>query len=226
MRARVLAAAVLALGLGAGQGAAQDAPDPARPGQGQLRSPVLTIEADRLFAETLFGERIRAQVGAAADALAVENRGIEAMLQEEVDSLTERRPTMEVAAFRAEAEAFDARVQAIRAAQDAKERALNLALGEGREAFLEAATPVLGQLMIDSGAVVILDRRSVFLGVGLIDVTDAAVAAIDAALGEGDWTAPDLSSIVPEAVPVEGPEAGAEGLPAPAPGLVEPDGGE
>lgn len=152
---------------------------------GQIRSPVLTIDADRLFGETLFGARVLAEVGAATDALAAENRVIETTLQDEVDSLTARRPTMEVGAFRAEAEGFDVRVQRIRQEQDAKEAGLQQSLVLGREAFLAAATPVLGQLMVESGAVVILDRRTVFLGVGLVDITDQAVAAIDAALGDG-----------------------------------------
>ncbi|SMY07484.1 OmpH family outer membrane protein [Flavimaricola marinus] len=168
--------------------------------QGQIRSPVLTIDADRLFGETLFGARVLAELGAATEALAAENRVIETTLQEEVDSLTARRPTMDVATFRQAADAFDTRVQRIRQEQDAKEAGLQQALAQGREAFLAAATPVLGQLMVDSGAVVILDRRTVFLSVGIVDVTDEAVAAIDAALGDGTG----LDATVPETdVPVE-----------------------
>lgn len=161
------------------------------PAPGQFRSPVLTIDADRLFGETMFGARVLAEVSAATDALAAENRLIETTLQGEVDSLTARRPTMSVVDFRAAADAFDGRVQRIRQEQDAKEAGLQQALAQGREAFLAAATPVLGQLMVDSGAVVILDRRTVFLGVGLVDITGEAVAAIDAAIGDGsDLPAP------------------------------------
>ena len=186
-------ASLVVLLLGAVPGLAQQ--QPAGPAQSQLRSPVLTIDADRLFAETLFGARVRAEVTAAADALAAENRSIEAMLKDEVDRLTEGRATMDVETFRAEADAFDARVQAIRQEQDAKEADLTQALTDGREAFLAAATPVLGQLMIDNGAVVILDRRTVFLGVGLVDITDAAIATINATLGDG--------SAAPQEVPAQ-----------------------
>jgi len=151
----------------------------------QVRSPVLTIDTDRLFGESRFGQRILSDLGQATEALATENRRIEAELKEEERSLTERRPDMDVETFRDEADAFDARVQRIRQEQDAKERALQDRLADGQESFLARATPILGRLMLDRGAVVILDRRTVFLGVGIVDVTDDAIDAIDAEIGEG-----------------------------------------
>lgn len=150
-----------------------------------FRSPVLTIDSERLFQDSAFGQRVTQDIVAATEALAAENRRIEAALTQEERSLTERRPEMEVDAFREEAEAFDARVQEIRRQQDAKEAALQDQLTVGREEFLNAAQPILGQLMLDRGGAVILDRRGVFLAVGLVDITDAAIAAIDAAIGDG-----------------------------------------
>ena len=155
------------------------------PASNQVRSPVLTIDTDRLFGDSLFGQRVLSELGEATEALAAENRRIEGELKEEERSLTERRADMDVATFRQEADAFDARVQRIRQEQDAKERALQERLADGQEAFLATATPILGRLMLDRGAVVILDRRTVFLGVGIVDVTDAAIEAIDAEIGAG-----------------------------------------
>ncbi len=152
---------------------------------GQIRSPVLVVDSERLFAESLFGLRIAAQVQTDSEALVTENRRIEAALTEEERSLTLRRPTMDVAAFRTEADAFDERVQGIRRAQDAKQNALQDGIAAGRDQFLQAATPILGQIMQESGAAVILDRRSVFLSIGAIDMTDQAIARIDAVLGDG-----------------------------------------
>ncbi len=171
---------------------------------GQIRSPILTIDPDRLFAESLFGQRINAQLLADTEALGAENRRIEAALTEEERSLTQRRPAMPVETFRAEAEAFDEKVQGIRQAQDAKERDLQQGLARGRDAFLVVATPVLGQMMADSGAAVILDRRSVFLGVALVDITEEAIVAIDAAIGDGSGSVPaeqDPADAVPAAQP-------------------------
>ena len=167
---------------------------------GQLRSPVLIIDTERVFAESLFGLRIAAQVQADSEALVTENRRIEAALTEEERSLTVRRPTMTVEAFRTEADAFDERVQGIRRAQDAKQRALQDGIVTGRDQFLQAATPILGQIMQESAAAVILDRRSVFLGIGTIDITDQAIDRIDAAIGDG--SALPIPAPIPEPDPV------------------------
>lgn len=153
-----------------------------------VQSPVLTIDVDRLLAGTRFGQRLAEDLRERTEALAAENERLRVELTEEERSLTERRPSMEMDAFRAEAEAFDRRVQRIRADQDAKQLALEAAVEEGRQDFLNAATPVLGRLMIESGAAVILERRDVFLSASLVDVTEQAIAAIDAQLGDG--TAP------------------------------------
>ena len=96
---------------------------------------------------------------------------------------------MEAEAFRQAADAFDAKVQDIRRAQDAKEKALQNAVTEGREAFFAAAQNIIGQLMVDAGSVVVLDRRSVFLSVGAIDITDSALETVNATLGSGEETA-------------------------------------
>ena len=97
-------------------------------------------------------------------------------------------------------------MQDIRLAQDAKERALQLVVTQGRDAFLAAATPLLAQLMAERGAAVILDRRSVFLGVDLVDVTDIAIAAIDEEIGDG---APLQPAPAPQETPVD-PAAAAD----------------
>ena len=153
---------------------------------------IVTVDIDRLFTATELGQRITDDFRIASEALAAENRTIAAALTEEESNLTERRPAMDPAAFRAEAEAFDEKVQGIRAAQDAKERALDDSLAAGRDNFFVAIRPILGQLMVENGAGAILDRRSVVLSVGRIDITDAAIAVIDATVGDG--TGPDGDS--------------------------------
>ena len=157
---------------------------------GQVQSAVLTVDVDRLFAGSAFGQRVTLQTQTETEALAAENRRIEAALTAEEQSLTARRPTMTPDAFRAEAEAFDDKVQGIRDAQDAKERALQQALSTAQADFLQAATPALAQIMQAAGAAVILDRRAVLLSVGAVDVTDMAIAAVDAAIGDGTAPAP------------------------------------
>lgn len=186
----------LAMAAVAGGAAAQEA-TPVQ--MGQVQSAILTVDTERLFSESAFGLRVAAELQAATDALRDENRRIEAALTAEEQSLTERRPTMTPEAFRAEADAFDERVQGIRTAQDAKERALEDGVTQGRDQFLAVAAPVLGQMMREAGAAVILDRRTVFLALSAVDITDEAIAAIDAAIGDG-------SDLAPEDPPPEVPE--------------------
>lgn len=155
-----------------------------------LQTQILTVDIERLFAQSRFGQRVSQELRAEQEALSQENRRLaEALRAEELD-LADRRPEMDPETFRAEAEAFDEKVVAIRAAQDARERDLEQAVTQSRETFFEATRPVLGQLMLDSGASVILDRRSVLVSLGAIDVTDAAISRIDAAIGDGSDVSP------------------------------------
>ena len=146
---------------------------------------VLILDTERLFAQSRYAQDLRAAIDAQAAELNAENDRIVATLTEEEQDLTQRRPTMTNEAFRAEADAFNERVSRIRVEQDAKESALQDRIARGREAFLAAATPILGRLMLEAGAAVLLERRDVFLGVGLVDITERAVSEIDAEIGDG-----------------------------------------
>ncbi len=173
---------------------------------GQVSSPVLVIDTERVFADSLFGQRVAADVQRDSAALVDENRRIEAALTEEERCLTLRRPTMVAADFRAEADAFDERVQGIRRAQDAKERALQEVVVAGRDQFLLVIRPILGQLMQEANAAVILDRRTVFLAVGSIDITDQAIARIDAVIADGTALPNPTPDTVPQPVPEPAPD--------------------
>ena len=153
-------------------------------------SPVLTIDQDRLFSASRYGQRVQRDIEAASRLLAAENREIEARLAAEELDLTNRRPTMPAAEFRPLADAFDARVVEIRREQDDKLRALNARPEQERLAFFQAALPVLGDLVRESGAVAILDTRAVFLAADRIDITDTAIARLNATLGDGPVAAP------------------------------------
>lgn len=148
-------------------------------------SAILTLETDRLFAGSAFGKRVASEIEAESAVLSAENRKMEAELSAEEKQLTERRQTMEPVAFRALADAFDQKVQNIRRTQDAKARALSQKADKSRGSFLRAARPVLETLMVEAGASVILERSSVFLSANASDVTDEAIARIDAAIGDG-----------------------------------------
>ncbi len=159
------------------------------PGQAQQlglpQSAILTLSTERMFAESAFGQRIAREIEAESAVLAAENRRIEAELTADEKDLTRRRPDMEAPAFRVLADAFDQKVQANRAAQDAKAHALNQIGDIARVEFLQVARPILEELMRETGAGVILERANVFLSANATDVTDLAIDRIDRAIGDG-----------------------------------------
>ena len=152
---------------------------------GAVRSSFLTIELERLFAESQFGKRIASEIETASIALAKENRQIESRLEKEEQDLTKRRETMTPAEFRDLADKFDAKVQEIRRVQDGKVRELNQRRELSRGLLLRSARPILEQLMRDSGAAIVLERSNVFLSANAIDITDLAIVRIDARIGDG-----------------------------------------
>ena len=149
-------------------------------------SAILVIDPNRLFAETAFGKRVERLIEAESTDLAAENRRIESELAAEEKALTDERPGMEPAAFREKADAFDTKVTRIRGEQEAKALALAEERDNAQRRFLAVARPVLEELMVESGAVVLLDTRSVLLSTRNVDVTDEAVRRIDLAIGEGE----------------------------------------
>ncbi len=169
----------------------------------EVAAPLLTVDIDQLFSQSAFGRRIARDFNEEREALAIENRRIADALREEELALTRQRATMDPNVFRTEAEEFDAKTQAIRRAQDAKETALDEMLTNGRDQFLSVTRPILGQLMIDYGAVAILDRRSVLLSLSSVDITEEAAARIDATIGDGTSTleepipAPEIAPEIP-----------------------------
>ena len=148
-------------------------------------SPVLTIDSERMFRESAFGRRVNREIEEQSTELAKENREIEAALEAEERALTEKRATLDPAAFRSLADAFDQRVQRTRSEQAAKNRDLTERLDTERERFLAAAAPVLEQLMRNSDAAVILERRRVFVSSAAIEVTQEAIALLDETIGTG-----------------------------------------
>ena len=171
--------ALLLLGMFIGAASPVYAQDP------EPQSTVLTINQERLFATSLYGERVKAEIEAASAALSAENRKIESDLTAEEKELTEKRPNLSPEAFRVLADAFDEKVQGIRRAQDAKTRELTRKLEEERTAYFNLVIPVLGALMKERGATAILDRRAIFISAESVDITEDAVRRIDASLGDG-----------------------------------------
>ena len=160
----------------------------------QVQSPILTIDSERLFLDTILGQKIAAEIEAAGAALQERNDQIASELEAEELELTQKRADMSPEQFRAVADAFDEKAQRIRTERAAELRALNQRLEDERLAFLRAAEPILESIMLEAGAAVVLEQRSVFISSLAVDITSVAIARIDAATVAED---------APEALPQE-----------------------
>lgn len=190
VRAGILAALLMA-GLGFG-GSEFAAPVQAQDAVAESRF-LLTIDQERLFTGSLFGERISAEIRQDLATLEQEFQRLEADLTAEEKDLTKKRPALTPDAFRLLADAFDEKVQGIRKAQDAKARTLDRRLEQERGRYYGLINPILHKMMLELGATVIIDGRAILVGGEGVDITEAALQRIDASLGDGA-TRPDQAN--------------------------------
>ena len=151
----------------------------------QTSPPILIIDSERLFIETLYGQRLAAELAELAAELQAENDRIVESLTLEERSLTVRRPDMDPEEFRAEAEAFDTKVQEVRRVRDAKNVELQVATAEARSRFEQRVQGIVANMMIERGAAMVMEQRNVVLSVRAANITDDAIVRIDAELGDG-----------------------------------------
>jgi Skp family chaperone for outer membrane proteins len=158
------------------------------------KSAVVTLDQDRLMRETKFGKALSAAFEADTKALVDENRKIDAALEAEERDLTDKRKTMEPAAFGVLADAFDKKANELRDAQEAKSRDLTRRRDGDRAWFFQNIAPILGDYMVERGAVAILDKSAVVVSLGSIDITTGAIQRIDEKIGDGSGlpAKPDL----------------------------------
>ena len=174
------------------------------PAPAQAQSlPVRLLDEDRLLRESELGRRVLERVRAAEQALEEENRRIADQLAAEEQELTEARTELPPEEFRARADAFDLRVEEIRAERAQRNEELTR-FSEGEvQRFFDVAFPVVVDLMNDEGVVAILQPEAVIVALEAFDITGEAVARLDAiwreATDEGDF--PET----PEAPVIEAP---------------------
>ena len=184
---------------------------------------VLLLDQDRLFSDSRFGQRLLGELDTKTRELQAENRKLEADLEAEEKSLTERRATLATEEFRALADAFDAKVKGIRTARDAKSNDLAAQREVARKTFIQTAVPILAEILRERGAAAIIDRSAVVLSFDRIDITDLAIARVDALL------APDAAAVAPRPRPTDpvsppqpDPELSPESAPQPTPTPATP----
>ncbi|TGN56236.1 OmpH family outer membrane protein [Paracoccus liaowanqingii] len=154
------------------------------------RAPVLTLDLDLLYLSSAWGVRAQARLESEGDIVAAENERLTRLLSAEETQLTEQRATLPAADFRRLAESFDLRATGIRRERAQAVQDLNGWAEADRAAFFRAALPVMGQVMSDRGAVAVLDRRTVFVSLDAIDVTQQLITTLDQRIGDGAGVVP------------------------------------
>ncbi|NRB01826.1 MAG: OmpH family outer membrane protein [Rhodobacteraceae bacterium] len=149
-----------------------------------LQSPILTVDSERFYASSAYGQRVLAEARQAEQALSLENEAVREALEDEEREITDQRATLSAEEFRELADAFDAKVQEAYRAHNTKVRDLNQRIDRYQLAFQQAAAPVLEKIMRDAGAAVILERRTVYVSANAIDITELAIERINAVLSD------------------------------------------
>ncbi|MFN3277290.1 MAG: OmpH family outer membrane protein [Paracoccus hibiscisoli] len=163
-------------------------PNATLPGPGEMAdsAPILTLDQDVLYLTSAWGLRAQDRLEAEGALIAEENDRLTQLLSAEEARLTEQRATLPADRFRQLAESFDLRATRIRRERAEAVQNLNAWAEVDRAAFFRAALPVMGQIMQDRGAVAVLDRRTIFVSLDAIDVTEQLVAALNDRIGDGE----------------------------------------
>lgn len=154
---------------------------------------VLTIDTEKLYDQSDFGQATEQGFGALRSALIAENQRLEAELSDEEQALVEKRATLSAAEFRPLAEAFHERVQAIRNAQDEKLQTLTDQREVARQTFFQQAIPIIAAILEDREAAMVLDRRGVLLSADSIDITADVIARLNTSYAEGALVLPEFT---------------------------------
>lgn len=148
-------------------------------------APILSLDQEALYGRSQFGLALRAELEALSAEVEAESRRLDRELEAEERALTQKRSEVTPQAFAPLAAAFDAKVQRLRTEREAAADDLRAREVAGRQRFFEAAAQVIGDYMVERGAVAIIDKSAIIVSLSSLDVTDDVVARLDAVLGDG-----------------------------------------
>ena len=146
------------------------------------KSELFTVDMTKLLRSSEFGKNIIAANNIARKKLQSENEELEKKLLLEEKELSELRKTLSVEEFRPKALEFDKRVSIIRAEQGKKEEILNKKVRKEETDFFKRIYPLLYEILIERGGLILVDQRNIILWDNSVDITDDAIQAINQAL--------------------------------------------
>ena len=154
----------------------------AQPLSAAEKSELLTVDMTKLLRSSEFGKNIIAANNIARKKLQSENEELEKKLLLEEKELSELRKTLSVEEFRPKALEFDKKVSIIRAEQGKKEEILNKKVRKEETDFFKRIYPLLYEILIERGGLILVDQRNIILWDNSVDITDDAIQAINQAL--------------------------------------------
>ena len=154
----------------------------AQPLSAAEKSELFTVDMTKLLRSSEFGKNIIAANNIARKKLQSENEELEKKLLLEEKELSELRKTLSLEEFRPKALEFDKKVSIIRAEQGKKEEILNKKVRKEETDFFKRIYPLLYEILIERGGLILVDQRNIILWDNSVDITDDAIQAINQAL--------------------------------------------
>ena len=151
---------------------------------GSEKSSLFTVDMGKLFRSSDFGKKIISTNNIARQELQNENEELESLLLTEEIELSEQRKILSSDEFRRKALAFDEKVSIIRTEQGKKEENLKNKARKEEAEFYKRIYPLLYELFLDQGGLILIDQRNVILWDSTVDITDEAILLINQVLGK------------------------------------------
>ena len=136
----------------------------------------------KLYRSSDFGKNIISNNNIARQALQNENDELELELLSEEKELSELRKTLSLDKFGPKALKFDEKVSIIRTEQGIKEEDLKNMARQEEAGFYKKIYPLLYELLLDRGGLLLIDKRNVILWDSSVDITDDAIELINRVL--------------------------------------------
>ena len=154
----------------------------AQPLLGSEKSSLFTVDMGKLYRSSDFGKNIIVNNNIARQALQNENEELELELLSEEKELSELRKTLSLDEFSPKALDFDEKVSIIRTEQGKKEEYLKNKARQEEAEFYKKVYPLLYELLLDRGGLLLIDKRNVILWDSSVDITDDAIELINRVL--------------------------------------------
>ena len=156
----------------------------AQPLQASEISGLFTVDMSKLFRSSDFGKDIISANNKARQELQNENEELESKLLLEEKELSEQRKILSPDEFRPKALEFDRKVSIIRSEQGEKEVNLKNKARKQESEFYKKIYPLLYELLLAQGGLVLIDQRNVILWDSSVDITDDAIKLINQVLSK------------------------------------------